>query len=84
MLIKKTKMARKDEILKSFLEHELLKSKYRISKSSLPKNLREGLQSKDPIVRGISLIVNSAEGMPPGTDATIYKSLSQYLNTVAI
>lgn len=77
-------MARKDEILKSFLKHEILKSKYGISKSSLPKTVREGMQSKDPIVKGISLIVNSVESVPSGTDAAIYTSLSQYLKIAAI
>jgi len=77
-------MARKDDILKSFLEHELISSKYGLSKDSIPNSVRDGLKSETPIIKAISLIINALESIPPTSDASLYKSLSQYLNTTAL
>jgi len=77
-------MARKDDILKSFLENELINSKYGISRDSLPKTVREGMQSETPIINAISLIVNSLETPHPASDASLYKSITQYLKIAAL
>ena len=77
-------MARKDDILKSFLGHDLVKSKYAISKNSLPKTVREGLQSEYPIVKTISLIVSGLESSQPMTDTNLRNTVIQYLNKAAI
>ena len=50
-------MARKDEILCSFLKHEMLTSKYELKKSDIPSTVREGLNSDFPIIKAIALIV---------------------------
>ena len=77
-------MARKDELLKSFLEHDLIKSKYGITKSSLPKTVREGMQSELPIVKAISIIIGSLEAIQPVTDTSLRNSVLQYLNDAAL
>jgi len=77
-------MARKDDILKSFLEHEFIKSKYGISRNSLPKTVREGLQSEYPIVKTISLIVSGLESSESISDTNLRNKIIQYLNDAAL
>jgi hypothetical protein len=77
-------MARKDEILQSFLAHELLKEKYNLKKADLPNTVRKALESPEPIVKSIALIVNSLESSTPITDKELRSSITQYLNTAAI
>ena len=50
-------MARKDDILKSFLTHELLEGKYELKNEELPTTVREAMISDVPIVKPIALIV---------------------------
>ena len=50
-------MARKDEILKSFLNHELLETVYKLKKDELPSTIREALNSEKLIIKAIALIV---------------------------
>jgi hypothetical protein len=73
-------MARKDDILKSFLEHDILKEKYNVKKSDLPNSIREGLLSEIPIIKSIALIVDGLESSSPLTDAALRNSITQYLN----
>ena len=74
-------MARKDDILKSFLTHELLESKYELKSEELPKTVREALNSNIPIVKAIALIVEGLEKSPTATDNELRNSVLQFLNT---
>ncbi|HEY9084046.1 MAG TPA: hypothetical protein VIN73_11980 [Vicingaceae bacterium] len=74
-------MARKDDILKSFLTHELLESKYELKEEELPNTVREALISDNPIVKAIALIVEGLEKNPPSTDNELRNSILQFLNT---
>jgi len=73
-------MARKDEILSSFLKHEILTSKYELEKSDNPLTVREGLSSTKPIVKAIALIVDGLENPTPITDAALRNQIIQFLN----
>ena len=73
-------MARKDEILCSFLKHEMLTSKYELKKSDIPSTVREGLNSDSPIIKAIALIVEGLENPIPITDASLRNQITQFLN----
>ena len=73
-------MARKDEILNSFLKHGLLTSKYKLKKSQLPKTVREALNSDIPIIKAIALVVEGLESSTQITDTVLRNQISQYLN----
>ncbi|MGE0077633.1 MAG: hypothetical protein AB7S48_07225 [Bacteroidales bacterium] len=77
-------MARKDELLKNFLEHELLISKYNLEKAELPTTVRDALKSPIPIVNAIAKIIESLESNPPSTDTALRNLIIQYLNDAAI
>ena len=77
-------MARKDDILKSFLKHDILKEKYNVKKSELPNSIREGLNSEIPIIKSIALIVDGLESSTPVTDAALRNYITQYLNDAAL
>jgi hypothetical protein len=74
-------MARKDDILKSFLTHELLESKYNLKQEKLPETVREALNSDIPIVKAVALIVEGLEKSPTATDNELRNSVLQFLNT---
>ena len=74
-------MARKDDILKSLLNHELLESKYQLKKEEIPSTIREALNSDKPIIKAIALIVEALEKSPPATDNELRNSILQYLST---
>jgi len=74
-------MAKKDELLKSFLTHDLLVSKYKIQKEELPNTLSDGLNSDKPIIKAIALIIESLEKSPPVTDKELRTSVLLFLNT---
>ena len=73
-------MARKDDILKSFLTHELLENKYKFKKKELPSTIREALNSDKPIIKAIALIVEGLDGNSPVTDSVLRNQLTQFLN----
>lgn len=73
-------MARKDDILKSFLTHELLESKYELRNEQLPTTVREALNSRNPIVKAIALIVEGLDGTSPVTDPVLRNQVTQFLN----
>lgn len=73
-------MARKDDILKSFLTHELLESKYELNKEELPSTIREALNSDKPIIKAIALIVEGLDGTSPVTDSVLRNQVTQFLN----
>jgi len=77
-------MARKEEILKSFLEHDLLKSKYKIKAADFPNNVREALNSDVPIIKAIALIVENLESRQEITDKALRDLILQHLNQTAI
>jgi len=74
-------MARKDDILKSFLTNELLETKYELKKEELPSTIREALNSDRPIVKAIALIIEGLEKSPTSTDNELRNTVLQYLNT---
>lgn len=73
-------MARKDEILNNFLQHEMLTSKYQLKESDFPSTVREGLNSSKPIIKAIALIVEGLESKPPITDMALRNQIIQFLN----
>lgn len=73
-------MARKDEILCSFLKHEMLTSKYELKKSEIPSTVREALNSDIPIIKAIALIVDGLESPTQITDSALRNQIIQYLN----
>jgi hypothetical protein len=73
-------MARKDEILISFLTHALIEGKYEIKKEDLPSSIREALISDKPIIKAIALIVEGLESSSPIIDSALQKQVTQYLN----
>lgn len=73
-------MARKDNILKSFLTHDLLESKYEYDKTDLPSTIGEALYSDKPIIRAIALIVDGLDGTSPVTDSVLRNQVTQFLN----
>jgi hypothetical protein len=74
-------MARKDDILKSFLTHELLESKYKLRNEELPTTVWEALNSDIPIVKAIALIIEGLEKSPSATDYELRNSILQFLNS---
>jgi hypothetical protein len=77
-------MARKDEILMNFLEHNIIAEKYNIQPKELPKTVRDALNSKHPIVKAIALIVDQLEPTYKITDSALRNLITQYLNNAAI
>ena len=77
-------MARKDDILKSFLEHDILISKYEIKKNELPETVREALKSDVPIIRAIATIVENLESPQGITDKALRDLILQLINQTAI
>jgi len=73
-------MARKDEILKSFLKHELFETKYELTQENLPSTVRDALNSSIPIVKAIALIVETLDGTISVTDNALRNQVTQYLN----
>jgi len=73
-------MARKDDILKSFLNHGLLETKYELKRDELPTTVREALNSNIPIVKAIALIVEGLDGTSTVTDTVLRNQVTQFLN----
>lgn len=73
-------MARKDDILYSFLKHEILVKKYDLKESEIPAIVRQALSSDVPIVKAIALIVDGLENLTPITDSVLRNQITQFLN----
>lgn len=73
-------MARKDDILKSFLTHELLEFKYGLNQNDLPSTIREALKSDKPIIKAIAIIVEGLDGTTVITDSGLRNQVTQFLN----
>jgi hypothetical protein len=74
-------MARKDEIFKTFLSHDLLKEKYSLTEKDLPNTVVEGLQSDIPIIKSIALIIQNSETPNAVADSALRNIVTTYLNT---
>ena len=73
-------MAKKDDILKSFLKHEILESKYKLKQSDMPSTIREAINSDTPIIRVIALIVEGLEGNSNVTERELRTQVTKILN----
>ena len=76
-------MARKDNILNSFLTHPLIREKYGVT-GEFPETVKDALISKVPIIRAIALLIENLEVQSPVTDASLKALINQYLNEAAI
>jgi len=74
-------MARKDDILQSFLSHELLETKYGFKREDMPATVREALNSDIAIIKAIAIIVDGLEKSPSDSDNDLRKKVLQFLNT---
>lgn len=77
-------MARKDEILKSFLEHEIIKDKYQVKPSHIPSSIREAIKSDIPIIKAIALIIENLESPQVVSEKSLRDIILQHLNQTAI
>ena len=77
-------MARKDDILINFLQHDLLKSKYELTDNDIPNSMQSALKSSKPIIKAIALIVDNLENPIPITDNSLRNLVTQYLNEAAL
>lgn len=73
-------MARKDDILKSFLTHAILENKYELKQGEMPKTIREALDSDIAIVKAIALVVDALDGTSTVTDSVLRNQVTQFLN----
>jgi hypothetical protein len=73
-----------NELLNSFLDHELLQEKYKISKKDLPNNLKDALKSDNPVVNSIAMIVQSIQSDSNITDKALKTKVSQHLNEYSV
>jgi hypothetical protein len=76
-------MVKKDNILKSYLEHEVLLEKYGISTDELPNTVDKAQISNEAIIKTIAIIIDSKE-VQLSTDKELYRRINQYLNEAAI
>ena len=73
-------MARRDKILRSFLEHEKIKSEYKISDKKLPETISEAIKSDEPIIRTVAMMVEALESSKNVNSNDLYKMVTSYLN----
>lgn len=76
-------MAEKDNILLSFMEHEILSTKYNVDKISLPKSFLEAKNSNIPIIKSIVEIVDAIDGVgsEKKTEKQTFELLTRLLNS---
>lgn len=77
-------MARKDDILISFLKHKMIVEKYGLSPDSVPNTMIEALNSSVPIVKAIALIVDNLESHQSITDSALRNMITQFLREAAL
>ena len=75
-------MARQDEILRSFLQHPIISSKYEITDIKPSITVEEGIVSDKAIVRSISTIVKNLEKQSPISDKDLQTQILQLLNLI--
>jgi hypothetical protein len=69
-----------NELLNSFLDHEMIQSKYDILKKDLPDNLKDALKSDKFIVNSIAMIVHIIQSDSNISDRSLNTKVSQHLN----
>lgn len=76
-------MAEKDSILLSFMEHEVLTTKYNLDKNTLPKSHKEAMNSTIPIIKSIAEIVDAIDGVgtEKKTEKQTFELLTRFLNS---
>ena len=72
-------MARKDDLLQKFLEHEIISEKYKIAKEDLPLTVRQAENSEKPIIRVIALYINGLEDKKL-SEKQLREQILRYLN----
>lgn len=77
-------MARKDDILRSVMKHEILNDKYQLSDNDIPDSVKSALKSSVPIIKCIALIIDNLENATPTTDPVLRNIITQYLNESAL
>ena len=73
-------MARKDDIFDSFIKHELITDKYKLTIDQIPTSLKDGLKSNHTIIKTIALIVENSEGNNATSDRGLYTMITQFLS----
>ena len=74
-------MIKKDRILSSFLEHHLIKEKYKVANDQIPETVIEALRSEHIIIKAIALFIEGLDGSSSGKSETaLRKQIIQYLN----
>ena len=77
-------MTKEDEILRSFMEHPLLREKYELKEEQLPNTVEEGMKSPIPIVLAITNIVKGVQRKPEVSDQDLQRQLFAILNSNAL
>jgi hypothetical protein len=72
-------MKDKEKMLRSFLKHDIIKSKYKIKESEIPKSLFEAKKSNHKIVRTIALFIENQSSTAKKTATEIMAFLSNEL-----
>lgn len=73
-----------NELLNSFLDHELLQDKYKIQKKDLPDNLKDALKSDNAVVNSIAMIIQTIQSDSNITDKALKTKVSHHLNEYSI
>ena len=73
-------MARKDNILQAFLEHNYFTESEDFNSDELPEKVVDALQSDSPIVKVIAMIINSKEDNKGTTTKALYTQITATLN----
>jgi hypothetical protein len=69
-----------NELLNSFLDHELIQEKHKIQKKDLPNNLKDALKSNKSIINSIAMILQTIQSDSNITDKALKTKVSQHLN----
>lgn len=73
-----------NDLLNSFLDHELLQDKYKVQKKDLPNNLKDALKSEISVVNSIAMIVQTIQSDSNITDKALKTKVSQHLNEYSL
>ena len=73
-----------NELLNSFLNHDLLQDKYKIQKNDLPTNLKDALRSDNAVVNSIAMIIQTIQSDSNITDKALKTKVSQHLNEYSL
>ena len=73
-----------NELLNTFLNHELLQDKYKIPKKDLQNNLKDALKSENAVVNSIAMIIQTIQSDSNITDKALKTKVSQHLNEYSL